>query len=352
MDIGTASSRPGELSSGWLDVTDLPTGTAECLPVVIAEGTAPGPTLWVTGGLHGDEVTSIAAAQDVMTDDLAGGLSGTVVSMPILNPAGVRRNHRNSYYHEEDPNRLFPPGHAGSSSPPSVQELINTRIFEPFAETADALVSLHTGWISERPFTILERVRYGIDRSRGAARDLADRTRKLAEAFGLPVVHEYDVGIQEEFGLQRSFEVAAINAAGIPAITPELGGPQVVSRRLCHVGIEGVRNVMRQLDMLAGEPSSNPEAPASPVDYPVKRVVGPVSPIPGIVRHRIDAGDVVETGDPIADIASPHGRPETCVRSDVSGYILGRRQGVAVYENDPLVSMAARDDGDLLVERG
>lgn len=351
MDIGTASSSPGELSYGWFEATKLPTGTPECLPVIIAEGSNPGPTLWVTGGLHGDEVTSIATAQDVMTDDLAATLTGNVVCMPILNPAGVRRNHRNSYYHEEDPNRFFPYGHADSESPPGVQELIDRRIFDRFSATADALVSLHTGWISERPFTILERVRYGADRSRRSATGLANRSRELAEAFGLPIVNEYDVEIQEEYGLHRSFECAAINTAGIPAIAPELGGPQVVSRRLREVGIEGVRNVMRYLDMLPDEPTPNPEAPDSPVEFPVKRVTGPISPTPGIVRHRIDAGDVIESGDPIADIVSPHGCVETCVRSDMSGYILGRREGVSVYENDLLVSMAAHDNGELIVER-
>jgi DNA-binding transcriptional ArsR family regulator len=72
------------------------------------------------------------------------------------------------------------------------------------------------------------------------------------------------------------------------------------------------------------------------------------------VTHHLDMleeHDVVEPGAPVADITTPHGDVISTVAAERYGYILGRRHGVAVYENDVLVSMAARDDGDLLVER-
>lgn len=37
------------------------------------------------------------------------------------------------------------------------------------------------------------------------------------------------------------------------------------------------------------------------------------------------------------------------IETNKEGYILGRRHGVATYENDSLVSMAARDEGELVV---
>jgi len=87
-------------------------------------------------------------------------------------------------------------------------------VFDRFAATADALISLHGGWINEALFTIVERVRYGRGRTRAAAENLAARTVRLAEAFDLPIVREYDVDVQEEYALQHSFECAAVNAAG------------------------------------------------------------------------------------------------------------------------------------------
>lgn len=351
MEIGSATSTPGTTVTGWLDVAELPTGGSERLPISITEGKREGPTLWVTGALHGNEVTGIGVAQDFVTEQVREQLRGTLVVIPILNPAGVRLDARNSYYHDEDPNRSFPYGAASPSTVPNLQELINGRVFDELSRTADALVSLHEGWINESVYTIVERVRYGADRSQEEAERLAARTEALAEAFGLPPIREYDVAMQEAYGLQRSFECAAVNAAGIPAITPELGSPHIIEDQHLEVAITGLHNVMRELDMLPGDPEPNTRAPESPVDYPVKRADGPVTDVPGIVRHRVEAGDVVNTGDVIAEITTPHGDVRCTVTTESEGYVLGRRQGVAVYENDILVSMATRDDGELVVER-
>lgn len=352
MELGTVHSAPGTTASGWLDVAGLPTGGSERLPVTIAEGEADGPTLWVTAAIHGDEVTGIAAAQDVLTADVVADLRGTVVCVPILNPAGVRATQRTSYYHGEDPNRYFPYGVETRASPPEVQERINERVFELVETTADALISLHEGWINESCFTIVERVRYGADRTRAEAEALAAEMTRLAAAFGLPIVREFDVDVQEAHGLERSFECSAVNRAGIPALTPELGSPLVVEDGPLEAAITGIHNVMRALGMLPGDPVPNANAPVAPVSYPVKRVIGPVTPVAGIVRHRVDAGDVVAPGDPIADVTTPHGDVEATVEADAAGYVLGRRHGVGVYENDHLVSMAALDEGPLVVERG
>lgn len=123
----------------------------------ITAGEKDGPTSWVTATLHGNEVTGIAAAQDFVSDDIVEQLRGTVVCVPILDPAGIRLDQRNSYYRDEDPNRYFPYDVGPGTSPPSVQELIDGRIFDRFSETADALVSLHEGWINEALYIIVER---------------------------------------------------------------------------------------------------------------------------------------------------------------------------------------------------
>ena len=354
MQVGTAASAPGELATGWLDVTDLPTGTPERLPVLIAEGTDEGPTLWVTASIHGNEVTGLAAAQDLMTDDLAGEISGTVVCLPNLNPAGLRRNTRTSYYDEEDPNRYFPDPDAESTRPPSVQQLIDERIYEEFAESADALVDLHTAHVGSVPFLIRDRVLYGeseVHRTEDDARELAADLESLIEAFGMPVVNEYAAEEYTEQNLQRSTAGAALNNAGIPAFTAELGGHDVVDEDARAAAVVGVRNVMCELGMLANDPDPAATGYESPIEFPVKRAVGPHTEVPGIVRHRVEPGDVVSAGDVIAEIVTPHGESKAAVESDHDGYVLGRRHGVAAYENDALASLAVRDDGDLVVPR-
>jgi predicted deacylase len=64
MAIGTAAPRAGETTTGDVEATDLPTDGAERLPVVVADGTESGPTLWVGGAIHADETTSLAVAHE------------------------------------------------------------------------------------------------------------------------------------------------------------------------------------------------------------------------------------------------------------------------------------------------
>lgn len=400
MELGTASAAPGEYSTGYLDVTDLPTGTSERVPVTIARGETDGPTLWVTGGVHGNEVTGIAATQDVLAESVPDGLSGTVVCAPMCNPAGIRRLERTSYYHDDDPNRYFPTEDGGPGEP-RVQERIDERLYEAITDTADALLDLHTAQAGSIPFVIRDRVLFdgsesadgtassddtgssddtnssdegestdatessgggdasesgreeSIRRDEETARDLAARLADLAEATGLPVVTEYPVDEYEERNLHRSTAGAVLDGASIPALTLELGSFDVVEEDNRAVGVAAVYRVMVELGLLDAVPETIANAAPSleaPVDYPVRRYVGPHCSTAGFCRHRVRAGDVFRTGDVVAEVVDPHGEVRERLESDRDGYVLGRRSPV-VYENDPVVSAAVRDEGDLVARR-
>lgn len=351
MQIGTAKAHAGQLTEGWFDATELPTGSTERLPVLIADGVEDGPTLWITGSIHGNEVTGLAAAQDVMTETLAARLAGTVVCLPNLNPAGLRRTVRTSYYHDDDPNRYFPEP-TETTGQARVQERINERLFEQIEDTADAVVSLHTAGVDSLPFSIIERVHYGEFRTESEARELAATVQQLADAFGLPPVLEFEADDHETRRLHRSLGAATLNVAGIPTFTPELGSHTVVQERNRESAVVGLRNVMCELGLLdESDRKPNALAPDSPVTFPVRRADHPVTDTAGIVRYLVDTGDVIEPDDPVAEIVTPHGTRKTTIHSDHAGYVLARRNGVAVYENDSLLSMAVRDTGDTVVAR-
>ncbi|MFW5939967.1 MAG: succinylglutamate desuccinylase/aspartoacylase family protein [Halolamina sp.] len=353
MDIGTASAAPGELARGHLELTDLPTGTPEQLPVVVANGTEDGPTLWITGGVHGDEATGVAVTQDVMDDDLPQRISGAVVAVPVVNPAGLRRNARQSYYGNDDPNRKFPDPESESEQPKEVQERIDERLYAEIVDTADALIDNHTATVNSRPFVIRDRVLYGERRTEAEAEDLADELDALVEATGLPVLTEYPAAEYVEKALQRSTAGAVCNAAGIPAFTTELGGHSVVTEDARAAGVAAAYGVMDEMGMLAEWPETveQPGSFSSPVEFAVRRFRGPRTETAGLVRHRVEAGDVVESGEVVADVVSAAGEPLDTVETPHDGYVIGRREGLAVYEGDAILSLAARDDGPLVAPR-
>ncbi len=390
IELGTASAPPGEIDRGWLEVADLPTGTPERLPVIVANGGDPGSTLWLTGGVHGDEATGVAVVLDTVAalsitadgscplEDLA----GAVIAVPVVSPAGLRRNARHTYYDDEDPNRHFPDADHESARPPALQERIDARLCEAIVGentiddhgrnagdgndddgnadrrvTADALIDCHTAGVASEPFAIRDRVLYGDRRTKREARDLAEQLEGIVDAFGFPTVTEYPAAEYVEENLQRSLAGAVLNEAGIPAFTAELGAHSVVDDRLAAGGVAGAIAVAVELGLL--DEASIPEqvgvprdhVDPAPVEFPVRRYRGPTTDIAGLVRHRVEAGASFETGDVLASVIAANGASKELIRAEHDGYVIARTEGLAVYEGDPITSLAIRDDGELVVPR-
>jgi predicted deacylase len=368
LDLTLPEVENGEIYRGYIPVTSLPTGTSEDIPLIIAEGIDDGETLFLTGSIHGNEATGMAVCQDVIFDELVTQLSGTIISLPNLNPAGLRITTRESYYDDEDPNRQFPDVEYVNSDegptefrsgprPPTQQQIICRRIFELFEDYADVLLDMHTASAGAFPFVIKDRVLYdrGLGRTEQEASALADEIEELADVFSLPVMFEYEPEEYIDEGFQSSTAGAALNQAGIPALTVELGTCGVVDDELRTQGVAGVYRVMRQRGMVEFEETAFPDdlgpipSPVvDPVDYQVRRHVGPYASIPGIVRHEVSGGDTVEEGDTIARIVPPNADPEGICRitADASGWVIQRYNGLVRYENQPVAMMAVKDDGD------
>lgn len=58
------------------------------------------------------------------------------------------------------------------------------------------------------------------------------------------------------------------------------------------------------------------------------------------------------SGTVVARLVAPTGEERDRATADHEGYVLARQEGIAVYENDPLASLAVRDEGELVVPRG
>lgn len=355
IQVGTAESAEKERADGWLEATDLPTGGTERLPVSVLNGARDGPTAWVTANMHGDEVTGLAVAQDLLSVLNRKQVTGALVVVSTLNPAGLRRNVRTSYYHDKDPNRQFPDRESDSARPPTVQELIAERVYDAVLDTDPVcLLDLHTAQVGAMPFTIRDRVIYGSRRSEAEANELANDLASLAAAVDLPIVTEYPTDEYEERRLHRTLTGALTNGADVPSLTVELGGHERVEPDARAAGLAGVCRALVHAGVLEAVPDRvdrNDPGVEPPVDYPVRRFEGPRTDAAGVVRHLVDAGDIVDTGQPVAEVRSLHGERRARVESDHDGYVLARYTGGVAYENDPVTSLAVRDEEPLVAPR-
>ena len=358
IQIGTAHSRPGQLAYGVFDAVKLPTGEMDAFPVIIAQGTQPGPVLWLTANIHGSEYDGLAAIHRLLEPELVEQLAGTVVAIPTLSPAGLRTGERSPYYlRGKDPNRLFPGADFDNSDDahhPTALEMAYARLFERIQATADYLIDLHDYGASAIPFAFRDPVLYRTPRDKAVAQKLQKTVGSMLDALGLTVVNEYVSDEYLKMSLHRSVSGAALNTARIPAVTVEIGGQRMVNVVHVNAVVTGIRNVMRWAGMLPGTREPITGVQVVDLGYPVRRTTHPRVPQACIVQHLVQPGDTVRAGDPLARMVDIYGRPtgsdNGLLRSSYDGFVIGLFPGIAFYPNDAILGLAIRDDSELIIQ--
>jgi hypothetical protein len=86
LEIGEVRSEPGTKNRGFLKVLTTASGSDLALPVHIVTGKKPGPTLLLTGAMHGDQTDSVVNLKEIVETTDVNVLAGTIVAIPVTNP--------------------------------------------------------------------------------------------------------------------------------------------------------------------------------------------------------------------------------------------------------------------------
>lgn len=271
------------------------------LPIMVAKGEKPGPTIWLTGCAHGDEVDAIVVIQEIFKIiKKTPLLKGTLYAFPLMNPIGFETISRQVTLSEEDLNRSFPGNEKGS-----LAERIADKIFATIINTKPALVlDLHSSWRGSVPYAFVDKD------EKITNRDAYEKTKVFAKRSGFLTVYE-DVVVEQ------SLTFNLINK-GIPALTIELGESYVVNEKNVEHGVKSVLNILSYLEMT--EPQEEFVYPTLPAALEGKTICysdKPFSSTSGIIRFLIKTGDIVKKGQPLAKIYNTFGRLlETMIASD------------------------------------
>lgn len=95
----------------------LAASSAHATPYYLVRGTKPGPVIMITSGVHGNETASMAAAQKLANDCMAGRrhvARGLLIIIPRVNQKAYRNNSRG----KPDLNRTFPRHISGKAKHP------------------------------------------------------------------------------------------------------------------------------------------------------------------------------------------------------------------------------------------
>ena len=362
MKLGIAIAQPHSLQYGEWTAFTHPTGTAENLPVILAQGDPDGPVIWLTAGIHGPEHTGPVVLYKLLTQELVARLKGTIVAIPALSPAGLRTNQYVPYHLKTNPNRLWPDGRPArvpdpEKLPPPQLERAYARLFEEM-RTADYIIDYHNAWIGSISFVFQDRVLYRGDSAKDADAD-ADANRKAAEAlsvvqqemisaYGHTVITEFIAEKYIKEDLHRSTSGAALLVAGIPGFTVELGTGLLPDPAIVQAALAGTRNVLRWAGMLDGEPEPITGIPVIEPGYRVRRTSSARTATTGVVLHTVEAGDRIAPGQLLAEVHDVWGRKIDEVRAEHDGFVVGRAHGIYFYEGQTVLHLAIRDDAPLV----
>jgi uncharacterized protein len=267
------------------------TGTALPAAVLVAHGSAPGPTLCLTAAVHGDELNGIETVRRVLHGVEPTRLRGTLVGVPIVNLQGFQRNSR--YLPDRrDLNRYFPGNPAGSSA-----ARIAHSLFSQVIERCDALVDLHTGSFHRTNLPQL-RAHLGVP-----------EVLNLTAGFGSTVILHSE-------GSEGTLRAAA-TAAGVPAVTLEAGMPMRVEEDAVR---HSVRAILTLLDTqgMYGKRSLWGNPP--PVYYESRWVRADHG---GILAGEVRLGRRVREGDLLGTVIDPLSNERNEILSPYQGRVIG-----------------------------
>lgn len=309
IEIGGSSVTAGTQRVVELPVASLPSGQPVTLSIHVIHGAQPGPTLWISGAVHGDEVVGIDIVRRVADSVKPRTLHGTLLAIHVVNPFGLL--HQTRYLPDRrDLNRSFPGSARGS---------LGARLAALFMKEVVARCShgidLHSG----------THHRINLPQIRADLSDAA--THEMARAFGTSVL----IDARTRDGSLR----ASAARKGARVLLYEGGEALRLHPESVSAGVSGVRRVMHHLRMTRLPPDQQ-ESPAGEAI-----VCGDTRWIrasrSGMFHPNVQCGDLVAEKDIIGEIIDPFGRSRAKVRTRYAGVVIGATLNPLVHQGDALM---------------
>jgi predicted deacylase len=315
--IGDTIVHPGEKVLIELPIAGLYTHTAITLPVHVINGHNPGPRLFVSAAVHGDELNGVEIIRRLLHHKTLKRLNGSLIAIPVVNMFGLVQ-HSRYLPDRRDLNRSFP----GSKQGPLASRL--AWIFmEYIVKQCTHGIDLHTG-ASHR--CNLPQIRANLD---------DPETKELAKAFGVPVIINSNV----RDGSLRG----TADQHGVISLLYEAGESLRFDETAIRIGVRGILNVMHKLDMLPLVKHKAQTRKSAAGTFTARSNVWVRASHSGIFRSLKRLGEKVNAGTLLGVITDPtdmfdEGRYE--VRAQASGLIIGKTNLPLVNEGDALYNIA------------
>lgn len=311
LNISGVSIAPGEQKYIEIKIAKLYDYTEMIMPVKIIRGLKPGPVMFVSAAMHGDEINGVEICRRLLKNKLLKKISGTLIVVPIVNIFGF--NNKTRYLPDRrDLNRSFPGSEKGSLA----ARLAHIFLTEIVAKCSHG-IDLHTGVIHR---SNLPHIRACIDNP---------AVLELAHAFSTPVILNSNIQDGSLRDITRDRALVLLYEGG-EALRFD---PTVIK-----AGLHGIIAVMQKIGMLNSIKQKTKKTKQSFIAKSSYWIRAAES---GILSSTKKLGAQIKANEIIAEISDPFARHVTQIKAEAAGIIIGQTQIPLVNEGDAIFHVAS-----------
>lgn len=307
--IGGRTIAPGTKEECELPISRLVTGNQISIPLKIFHGKKPGPVIWMSAGIHGDEIQGVEIIRRVMEILNPSTMAGTIIMVPIVNVHGFLNQSR--YLPDRrDLNRSFPGSPKGS-----LASQVAHLFMKEIVSLCDLGIDMHTGSDGRKN---LPHIRTDLNNP---------ELKELAMMFGAPVMLHARVrdGSLREAAMERGTKVLLF----------EGGEANRFNEHSIIAAVKGITHILYSLKVLEVDFMTMGQHTLecrSSSWLRAKRA--------GILQLKGELGDQVEKGQVLGIIHDSTGNRLSQVKAHRNGIIIGRLETPLINQGDALYHIA------------
>ncbi|MDF1756968.1 MAG: succinylglutamate desuccinylase/aspartoacylase family protein [Legionellaceae bacterium] len=308
--ICNTTIHPGEVANLALPLPEIYACSPLYMPIKVINGEKKGPCLVIFSVLNGTELNGLEIANRIIKSIKPSQISGTIIAIPVLNVYGL------THYPDKLPTgkelkKCFPGNENGSYG-----ERIAHLFTHEILKKADLCIELETGDLNHN---ILPQVYCNFDNKEAT---------KLAKVFKSPVVTNVHLNIHS---LRETTEELQI-----PLLVYQAGEAMRFDENAISLGVEGIKNVMRAIDMLQKEPTKE----VNPIFSRDEDWI--LSHKAGILHTTVALGQIIEKNEVIGTISDPFGADVIePIKSGQKGIVVGVNTSPLIYEGMQIFKIAS-----------
>ncbi len=308
MIIDGIGINPGETKKIEVNIAQLPSHSPIDLNITVSRSKADGPTLLLSGGLHGDEINGIEIVRRIIDQNLHVPLIGTVICIPIINIYGFI--HFSRYVPDgKDVNRSFPGSKTGSLAS-RVAHFMTKEILPKI----DYGVDFHTGGADRTNFP----------QTRAMMNDA--KNVELANAFQAPF------SMHSAYRPKSMRKIAAKLKKNI--LVYEGGESSRFDEYAIQEGIDGTIRLMNFLGM-----RNDATVPIGQPTISIEKSSWVRAKVSGLFQKMVESGDKVSKNQILGHLTDPFGDFTTPIKSPKNAYVLAINNNPILHQGDAILHL-------------